>query len=168
LKTVYLALGSNLGDRLAHLEQARSLLGALAEGPITSAPLYETDPLECPPDSPAYLNTVVSFSCTLSPEKLLEKTQTIEAQLGREPEATRELNAPRPIDIDLLLHGEAVLHSPKLTLPHPRMHERRFVLTPLRDIAPTLVPPTHANPVSILLELVESNELPPVLAAESW
>jgi len=168
VKTVYLALGSNLGDRLAHLRQARELLSELAEGPITSAPLYQTDPLDCPPHSPAYLNTVVSLRCALSPQELLEKTQAIEAKLGREAQETRALNAPRPIDIDLLLHGEEVLSSPELTLPHPRMHERRFVLTPLREIAPTLIPPTHANPVSILLELITSNELPPLLYADDW
>lgn len=165
---VYLALGSNVGDRLANLQQARELLQPLAQGTIRSAGLYETDPLDCPPGSPAYLNTVLAFKTALSPLALLEKTQAIEAELGRESLTTRALNSPRPIDLDLLLDGETVLTTATLTLPHPRLHERRFVLTPLRDLAPGLIPPTHANPIAILLELVESTELPPVLLAENW
>lgn len=165
---VYLALGSNVGDRLTNLQQARELLQPLAQGPITSAGLYETDPLDCPPGSPAYLNTVLAFETALSPLDLLEKTQAIEAQLGRESPATRAVNSPRPIDLDLLLHEDTVLDTAVLTLPHPRLHERRFVLTPLRDLAPALVPPTHANPVAIMLELVESTELPPVLLQDKW
>jgi 2-amino-4-hydroxy-6-hydroxymethyldihydropteridine diphosphokinase len=165
---IYLALGSNLGDRLAHLQEARERLAPLAVQEMVSAPLYETDPLDCPPDSPAFLNTVVALECDLSPDQLLLKTQAIEDELGRESKATRILNAPRPIDIDILLHGDTVLQTSELTLPHPRLHERRFVLHPLRDLAPTLVPPGHANPVSILLEICESQELPPVQLQERW
>lgn len=165
---VYLALGSNVGDRLANLQQARDLLRPLAQGEISSASLYETDPLDCPPGSPPYLNTVVSFATVLSPPELLIKTQAIEAELGRESASTRASNSPRPIDLDLLLHGDQVITTSALELPHPRLHERRFVLTPLRDLAPGLIPPTQANPIAILLELVESTELPPVLIAENW
>lgn len=164
----YLALGSNLGDRLANLRAARESLTSLASDTIASAALYETDPLDCPPDSPPYLNTVVAFETELTAVELLRRTQLIESQLGREPNDRRARNAPRPVDIDLLTCGEIILSTPDLVLPHPRLHERRFVLTPLRDLAPSLVPPTHANPVSILLELVESPELAPVKVREKW
>lgn len=165
---IYLALGSNLGDRLAHLQQARDLLAPLSLKGITSAPVYQTDPLDCPPDSPAFLNTVLALESSLSPEELLLKTQAIEDELGRESKTTRALNSPRPIDIDILLHGETVLNTPDLTLPHPRLHERLFVLYPLRDLAPTLIPPSQANPISILLELCPSSELAPVQLQEKW
>lgn len=164
----YLALGSNLGDRLANLRQARRELSALASSEIVSAALYETDPLDCPPGSPPYLNSVVTFETDQSAVELLRATQLIEERLGRESSETRLLNSPRPVDIDLLICDELILSTPELTLPHPRMHERRFVLTPLRDLAPSLVPPTHANPVSILLELLVSNETAPTRLREKW
>ena len=165
---IYLALGSNLGDRLTYLRQARELLEPLAKGVIISAPLYETDPLDCPQDSPAFLNTVLCFECELTPVELLQETQAIECKLGRAAKEARALNAPRPIDLDILLAGDSAMQTEELTLPHPRLHERLFVLHPLRDLEPTLVPPTHANPVSILLELCQSEELPPLLVRESW
>ena len=165
---IYLALGSNLGDRLAHLRQAREHLASFAIGDIQSAALYETDPLDCPPDSPAFLNSALAFDTELTPEELLAKTQAIETQLGREAKENRLTNAPRPVDIDLLFCGEEVRDTPELILPHPRLHERLFVLYPLRDLAPTVVPPTHANPISILLELCQTSELPPVKRQEKW
>ena len=165
---IYLALGSNLGDRLANLQQAREHLASLALGDIQSAPLYESDPLDCPPDSPPFLNSVVAFESDLTPEELLAKTQAIETQLGREAKEIRATNAPRPVDIDLLLYEGEVRQTPDLTLPHPRFHERLFVLYPLRDLAPSLTPPTHANPISILVELCESTELPPVQLQQKW
>lgn len=166
--TSYLSLGSNLGDRLANLQQARELLVPLASGKITCAPVYQTAPLHCPPDSPAFLNTALSFETKLSPQELLTATQGIEAELGRAEKGTRAINAPRPIDIDILLFDETVLTTPHLTIPHPRLHERLFVLHPLRDLAPSLTPPTHANPVSILLEICETTELPPLLLHQEW
>ncbi|MDP0490580.1 MAG: 2-amino-4-hydroxy-6-hydroxymethyldihydropteridine diphosphokinase [Verrucomicrobiota bacterium JB023] len=164
----YLALGSNLGDRRALLAAAREELQKLASQPIESAALYETAPWDCPPDSPPFLNTVLQLDTELPPMDLLARTQAIEEQLGRAAPATRGRNAPRPIDIDLLVYGDRVMTSPELNLPHPRLHERLFVLYPLRDLAPTLIPPTHANPVSILLEICESIETPPVRLADSW
>jgi 2-amino-4-hydroxy-6-hydroxymethyldihydropteridine diphosphokinase len=166
--TTYLALGSNLGDRLAHLRTARECLAPFATGETSSASLYETDPLNCPADSPAFYNTVVAFETELSPSQLLTKTQAIEEELGRESLVTRAKNAPRPVDIDLLLCDDVILHTSELTLPHPRLHERRFVLHPLHDLAPNLIPPGHSNPVSILLELCESKESPPLLISETW
>ena len=165
---VFLALGSNLGDRLANLQRAREMLTPFAKGNIGSAPVYETDPFDCPADSPAFLNTVLSFETQLSPEELLTETQAIESELGRVAKENRDTNAPRPIDIDILLFGGSVLATSNLTIPHPRLHERLFVLHPLRELAPTLTPPTHANPVSILLEICESPELTPLLHREDW
>lgn len=164
----YLALGSNQGDRLANLRLARESLSQLTTAKVVSASLYETDPLDCPADSPPYLNTVVALETDQSATDLLLATQAIESHLGRESVATRGHHSPRPIDIDLLTYGDLIMDSPLLTLPHPRLHQRRFVLTPWRDLAPGLVPPTHANPVAILLELVESDELAPVRVREKW
>jgi 2-amino-4-hydroxy-6-hydroxymethyldihydropteridine diphosphokinase len=166
--TTYLALGSNLGDRLQSLRQARERLTTFATGKITSAALYESDPLDCPADSPAFYNTVIAFETGLTPTQLLAETQAIEAALGREAQATRAQNSPRPIDIDLLLCDDLILATPELTLPHPRLHERRFVLHPLRDLAPALIPPTHPDSIAILLKLCESPERPPVRIADSW
>ncbi len=165
---IYLALGSNLGARLEHLCQAREKLSAIATSEIVSAPLYETDPLDCPPDSPPFLNTVIALETDYSPTELLAYTQAIEMEFGREEQATRITNSPRPVDIDLLIYHEQVLNSPQLTIPHPRFHERLFVLHPLRDLAPALIPPTHANPVAILLELCETSELPPRFLQQDW
>jgi 7,8-dihydro-6-hydroxymethylpterin-pyrophosphokinase len=78
------------------------------------------------------------------------------------------LNSEDRVDIDLLLCDDVILHTSELTLPHPRLHERRFVLHPLHDLAPNLIPPGHSNPVSILLELCESKESPPLLISETW
>ncbi|MBK1834008.1 2-amino-4-hydroxy-6-hydroxymethyldihydropteridine diphosphokinase [Roseibacillus ishigakijimensis] len=166
--TTYLALGSNLGDRLENLREARRRLQRLAQSEIASAALYETDPVDCPAGSPPFLNTVVAFETGLAPLALLRETQQIESDLGRAAREARAVNAPRPVDLDLLVCGDQVQDSAELTLPHPRLHERRFVLAPLRDLAPALVPPTHANPVSILLEICPSPETPPVRIAEQW
>lgn len=166
--TTYLALGSNLGDRLANLRKGRELLAPLSLGKIISAPVYETDPLDCPESSPPFLNTVLSFDSSLSSLEFLNQTQAIENELGRLPLKNRPTNAPRLLDIDILLYGDTVFSTVDLTLPHPRLHQRFFVLYPLRDIAPSLTPPTHANPISILLELCETSEAPPQIHLEEW
>ncbi len=168
MNLVFLALGSNLGDSRTLLRDARDRLTSLAESPIASASLYETIPVNCPPGSPSFLNTVVSFSSKKTPSEILAHTQAVESELGRAKLSDRNLNAPRPIDLDLIFVGNQVIQTPDLTLPHPRFHERRFVLHPLRDLAPGLVPPTHANPIAILLEICESQEPPPIFVSETW
>lgn len=155
-----IALGSNLGDRMANLNEAIRLIGeiALKNEPFLKAPIYQTEPLHCPPDSPNFLNTVVEFSFDDSAEKLLELTREIEKSMGRK--ANPQRNAPRVIDVDILYLGEERCNTPNLILPHPRLHERRFVLQPLADIRPDLVLPGHSKCIASLLEELTSDESP--------
>jgi 2-amino-4-hydroxy-6-hydroxymethyldihydropteridine diphosphokinase len=132
---VAIALGSNLGDRAAHIAAATAALRKLATPgePFLTASLHDTAPQDCPPGSPRFLNTVIDLDYPgTDPLALLAETQAIERALGREPHPTR--NAPRVIDIDILLFGEVSLKHPALELPHPRLAERPFVLLPLREI----------------------------------
>lgn len=132
---VAIALGSNIGDRHANLAAAVSALRDLATPgePFLTASLHDTAPQDCPPDSPRFLNTVIEFHYSGDdPLELLNKTQALELSLGREPNPVR--NAPRIIDIDILIFGEITLNDPRLNLPHPRISERPFVLLPLREI----------------------------------
>lgn len=132
---VAIALGSNLGDREAHIASAIAELRNIASPgePFLTASLYDTEPQNCPPDSPRFLNTAIDLHYPGSdPLELLKQTQAIEKKLGREPHPVR--NAPRIIDIDILLFGDTVLNHPQLQLPHPRIHERPFVLNPLKEI----------------------------------
>lgn len=136
LVTAYIALGSNLGDRRAHLEAAFAALGALpGTRLIARSALFETPPLG-PAGQQDYLNAAAALATTLTPEPLLDALLTIETARGR---VRRERWGPRTLDLDLLLHGDTALQTPRLTLPHPAMLGRAFVLTPLADIAPGLV-----------------------------
>lgn len=137
---VAIALGSNLGDREAHIASAIDELRKIASPgePFLTASLYDTEPQNCPPDSPRFLNTAIDLHYSgTDPLELLQQTQAIEKQLGREPQPIR--NAPRIIDIDILLFGDTILDHPELQLPHPRIQERPFVLNPLREIRKDLV-----------------------------
>lgn len=144
---VGIALGSNLGDRLAHLQAAHALLVRLARpgGVVLQAPVYQTAPVHCPPDSPDFFNTVVEIEFDGTPGELLARTRRIEAELGRSAIAAR--NAPRVIDVDLLYFGGQSLALEGLVLPHPRLTRRRFVLQPLAEIRPGLRLP--GDPVRI-------------------
>jgi 2-amino-4-hydroxy-6-hydroxymethyldihydropteridine diphosphokinase len=137
-----LSLGSNLGDRRAHLIAARDALATLPETRLKAcAPLYETEPVEVPEAyrGAAYLNTIAVLETGLSPENLSREAHAIEARLGRRRGAER--CAPRCIDIDLIACGDAVRDLPTLRLPHPRALQRRFVCQPLADVRPDLVLP---------------------------
>ena len=132
---VAIAIGSNLGDRAAHLAAAIAALREVATPgePFLTASLHDTAPQDCPPGSPRFLNTVIDLHYPgTDPLALLAETQAIERALGREPNPLR--NAPRVIDIDILLFGDISLKHPALELPHPRIRERPFVLLPLREI----------------------------------
>ena len=162
-----IALGSNLGDRLAHLRAALDCLREISTTgePVLAAPVYQTEPRLCPPGSPDFLNTVVEIHFAGPPLDLLENTRAIELRLGRL--RTAERNAPRTIDIDLLyLGGEIVCHE-SLELPHPRIAERRFVLQPLADIRPELVLPGHERTVASLLASLGPDQAPLIPLAES-
>jgi len=147
LKTVYLALGSNLGDRKAHLRTALERLGAAEVRIARRSSVYETEPQDLR-DQPWFLNMVVEGETELFPMQLLLRIQTIELELGRQ---RRTPKGPRTIDIDILLYGNAVIHTNKLEVPHPRMAQRRFVLEPLAEIAPDLRLPPDGRTVQEIL-----------------
>jgi 3-oxoacyl-[acyl-carrier protein] reductase len=150
----YLALGSNLGDRQRFLDAAVRRLRAVPGLTIRRvSPYYETAPVGGPAGSRAYLNAVAEADTSLPPDQLLQTLLDVERQFGR---VRSEPNAPRTLDLDLILYGDLVRHGPDPVVPHPRLHERRFVLQPLADLAPDLVHPTIKKPIRELL-----NGLPP-------
>ncbi|MBZ5532281.1 MAG: 2-amino-4-hydroxy-6-hydroxymethyldihydropteridine diphosphokinase [Acidobacteriia bacterium] len=132
MTTVYLSLGSNLGDRAANLADARRRLQELGAITATSA-LYETEPVEVAEEQPWFLNCVVAMKTELEPRQLLTCLLALEQSMGRKRSANK---APRTVDIDILLFGNLALETPGMSIPHPRMHQRRFVLQPLAEIAP--------------------------------
>jgi 2-amino-4-hydroxy-6-hydroxymethyldihydropteridine diphosphokinase len=136
MATVYLGLGSNLGNRARNIYRALRLLGsAVRLGRISS--LYETEPVGLA-EQPWFLNLVCCGETELSPEALLDLAKTIERRLGREKGVRF---GPRLIDIDILLYADLVLSTPHLEIPHPRLHQRAFVLIPLSEVAPGLIHP---------------------------
>lgn len=135
-----IALGSNLGDSAALIDEAVSRLierAAVPGEPVLRAPILRTAPVDCPPGSPDFINTVVEIAYAGQPLELLAITQEIETSLGR---VRSVRNAPRLIDLDLLYLGNILWQDDRLTLPHPRMFTRPFVLGPLSVIRPDLVP----------------------------
>lgn len=151
-----IALGSNLGDRLALLKTAARRIRTLHDGngPFLSSPVYETAPVDCPEGSPPFLNAVVELSSSLPPFDLLNLTRTWERELGRRQDAPR--NSPRPIDLDLLFVGTHQISHTSLTLPHPRISERLFVLQPLTDICPDHVLPGMSQPIHKICDVCKS------------
>lgn len=145
---VAIALGSNLGDRDAELDEAEDRLAVLLSGAVASA-RYETDSVGGPADAPAYLNEVVVGSTLLAPRPLLEALQAIEIAAGRERPF---LNAPRTLDLDLILYGDFVIDEPGLAVPHPRFRDRLFVLQPLAEVAGDWVDPVSGQSVQDLLD----------------
>jgi 2-amino-4-hydroxy-6-hydroxymethyldihydropteridine diphosphokinase len=145
------ALGSNLGERLANLRNARKDIAALSDAlpPMRSSAIYETEPVGCETGAAKFLNAVVEFGYSGEPGELLRALAAIEKMLGRPAAHTR--NVSRTIDLDLLYFGESVIKSGELQLPHPRIAEREFVLRPLADIRPDLVLPEQEDSVSALL-----------------
>jgi 2-amino-4-hydroxy-6-hydroxymethyldihydropteridine diphosphokinase len=129
----FLGLGSNLGDRWAHLRQAVAALPDV----VAVSPVYETSPVGGPERQGPYLNCVVELDTDLGPRQLLELAQSLETAAGR---VRAERWGPRTLDVDVLLVGDLRVDDPDLVVPHPRMYERRFVLAPLADLAPDLLP----------------------------
>lgn len=132
-KTVYLGLGSNLGDRRANLAAAVARLGELGEVSAVSS-LYETEPMYVA-DQPWFLNCALALETELMPRQLHAALQRIEHDAGRRPSRPQ---GPRLLDLDILFFGSSVIQTPQLTVPHAALHERRFVLEPLAEIAPDL------------------------------
>jgi len=165
---VGLALGSNLGDRLANLRSARKLLRGLTPVGVhyEQAPVYQSEPVNCPPNSPDFFNTVIELDYVGSPLQLLQDTQAIEFHLGRE--SVREPNAPRVIDIDILYFDELVIDAGIIVIPHPEITHRRFVLQPLAEIRPHLTLPGDRVTISEHLRRLDSGEAELTLVQAQW
>ena len=161
---VGIALGSNLDDRLQNLRAARARLFALHEdrGPFLCSRIFETDPVDCPPDSPPFLNAAIELACTRPPLDLLAELQRIEELLGRP--RNHGFHTPRSIDLDILYYDNLAFTLPELTLPHPRITERPFVLQPLADIAPSRILPGQTQTIAALLEKIPAEAKPKALA----
>ena len=161
-----IALGSNVGDRLANLRRARQALTTLANGGAgTGSSIWETEAVDCEPNASPFYNAIVEIEYSGSAPELLRELRSIEAQLGRPANHAR--NVSRTIDLDLLYFGDERLDTPELRLPHPHMHERRFVLEPLAEIRPEFVLPNQTATVSELLaQLPDSPRV--VRAREQW
>ncbi len=159
--TAYLSLGSNIGDRAANLRDAIERLRSVGEvGAVSS--LYETEPIEYT-EQPWFVNCVVEIETGLSPTKLLGGILEIEKQMGRHREKKK---GPRNIDIDILLYGDEIVDGPELTIPHPAMQERRFVLEPLAEIAPEVVHPISQKTVRELLERLSAGQIVKKITAQ--
>jgi 2-amino-4-hydroxy-6-hydroxymethyldihydropteridine diphosphokinase len=148
MPTVYLSLGSNLGDREANLRAAIAALPLAGVRVRQVSSLYETEPVDYL-DQPWFLNCVVEAETNLEPHALLRVLHAIEAQLGNKKDFAK---GPRKIDLDILLYGSEMIATADLQVPHPRMLQRRFVLAPLNEIAPHLKHPSWPAAVSVLLD----------------
>ena len=154
MPTTYLLLGANLGDRVTTLRRAVDLIAERVGTVVQQSAVYETAPWGVT-DQPTFLNQVIAVQTDVSPEETLVRTQAIEQELGR---VRHEKWGARLIDIDILYYDKLVLHSATLMVPHPYLHERRFTLVPLAEIAPDFVHPVlHKTTYELLNELSDDN-----------
>jgi 2-amino-4-hydroxy-6-hydroxymethyldihydropteridine diphosphokinase len=161
--TAYIGLGANLGDRASALRQAARQIGALGRVTAVSS-LYETEPVGFR-EQPPFLNAVIALETDLPPAALFETLLGIERDLGR---VRSFRNAPRILDLDVLLLDDLILNTPELTVPHPRMHERVFVLAPLAEIAPDLRHPALDTSVSNLFAALPDHSGVAVWTPPGW
>jgi 2-amino-4-hydroxy-6-hydroxymethyldihydropteridine diphosphokinase len=155
----YIALGSNLGDSRRIVLEAMARLQKLSDRSLLKSSLWQTTPVNCPPNSPLFVNAVVGFvpHKNETPESLLQKLRALEKEFGRPPK--KALNEPRALDLDLIAFGAETRNSPELTLPHPRAHLRRFVLQPLSEIAPDFILSGQSKTISQLLAGLPDEEV---------
>ena len=151
----FIALGSNLGSPRETVLRAMDRLQEFSDAPLARSSLHETEPVDCPPGSPKFINAVVQLAPreAETPESLLAKLQSLEREFGRQPKQV--LNEARALDLDLITFGNEVRTAPGLILPHPRAHLRRFVLEPLVEIAPDLILPGQSDSARELLEALQ-------------
>ena len=156
--STFVALGSNVGDSAAILRRAIAALQELSTQPLQVSSFWQTTPVDCPPGSPPFVNAVVALTPRggENPESFLKKLLAMEREFGRGPK--KVVNEPRRLDLDLIVFGHETRSTPEITLPHPRAHQRRFVLQPLSEIAPNLVLPHQNNTASQLLAKLASRE----------
>ena len=155
---VYLSLGSNLGDRIGHLQQATSLLGALPEiNIVATSSFYESEPWNMDSEN-WFVNAIVQITTTLSPENLLKECQRIEFQLGRKRDLTKGY-IDRTIDIDILFYDNLIINTPELTIPHKFFHKRAFLLVPMLEIAQDFVHPLFNETISKIYDELENPEM---------
>lgn len=147
----FVSLGANLGDPVVQILEALERLETHSVRPLLRSSLWQSTPVDCPPGSPPFVNAVAGLAPfeAETPESLLDKLQALETQFGRRPKQV--LNEPRPLDLDLIAFGLETRATPRLMLPHPRAHQRRFVLEPLSEIAPELVLPGQSVSIAGLL-----------------
>jgi 2-amino-4-hydroxy-6-hydroxymethyldihydropteridine diphosphokinase len=159
VRGIYIGLGSNLGNRLENLDKAIEALPPNVEL-VSASPVYETDPWGFL-DQPAFLNQVIEVDTGLLPEDLLAYLKQIEKKLGRQ---VTFRNGPRLIDLDILIYGDWVLEQDGLVIPHPRMHERAFILKPLADLAAHLRHPIYGTTIQDLLGKVDQKGVHPFIS----
>ena len=148
---VLVALGSNQGDSRQIMVDAMARLQEISAAPLLKSSLWQSSPVDCPPESPRFINAAAGLTPLAgeTPETLLLKLQGLEKEFGRR--LKQVLNEPRPLDLDLIAFGKEVRKTTSLTLPHPRAHQRRFVLQPLAEIAPEFILPGQTESVLDLL-----------------
>lgn len=155
---VYLGLGTNLGDRKRNLEKAIQKLNASEISVLRQSSCYETEPRDVT-DQPWFLNMVVECKTRLLPMQLMQKLLKIEREMGRDRTSAAQHRGPRLIDLDMLLYRKALINTAELTVPHPRMLERRFVLEPLLELVPALRDPRTGQELSKVLPALRSQTL---------
>ncbi len=160
-------LGSNVGDRLRHLQQAKAYLLSLSwEGWHVASPVYETEPVGCPPNSPKFLNAVLEIEFEGAPKTLLKKVLAYEVAHGRDRNLPK--NAARTIDIDILYFGEKEILEEDFVVPHPRIPERRFVLLPLSTMRPDMIVKGTGKTVRTLLRELPAREGEVKFVQQDW
>jgi 2-amino-4-hydroxy-6-hydroxymethyldihydropteridine diphosphokinase len=147
----FVALGSNLGESRVVIQRAMDMLQSLSTAPLLRSSLLQTDPVDCPPGSPPFINAVAGLRPLdgETPLSLFHRLREMEIRFGRQPKTIH--NEPRILDLDLIAFGQEVVTFPELTVPHPRAHLRRFVLQPLSEIAPDFILPGQTKSVRELL-----------------